>query len=154
MKREQSLLGRALAALARREMSQAELRRRLLPYAEDADEVERVLADLKERGWQSDERFAESFVHGRQHRYGRLRLAYDLGGRGVDGELIRAHLPDRDSERRTACAVLRKKYREPPQTPAEKQKAARFLAGRGFDADAAYYALRHAWQADEAENWE
>ena len=62
---------------------------------------------------------------------------------------IEAALPDRDSERATACAVLRKKFKQPPADFAAQQRAARFLAYRGFDHDTIRHALDKAWQDEE-----
>ncbi len=140
-----SLRSRALDLLSRREMSQAELRRKLAPYAEDPAEIDALLQEFADRNWQSDQRYAESYVYSKSSRYGRLRLAQGLQQQKLDNELIAATLPDRDSERTTACAVLAKKFKQPPADWNERQRAARFLAYRGFDHDTIRHALAHAW---------
>ena len=144
-----SLRSRALDLLSRREMSQAELRRKLTPYAEDPAEIDALLQEFAERNWQSDRRYAESYVYSKSSRYGRLRLAQGLQQQKLDSELIEAALPGRDSERATACAVLRKKFKQPPADFAAQQRAARFLAYRGFDHDTICHALDKAWQDEE-----
>lgn len=151
MKPVKSLRARALAYLSRREMSKAELRRKLLPYAEETEEVDALLQELAERHWQSDNRYAESYVHGKSSRYGRLRLAKSLSQQGVDEETIAAVLPEPDAERRTACEVLRKKCKVPPATPQEYARAQRFLAYRGFSGEHIRYALQHAWSEEDRE---
>lgn len=140
-----SLRSRALDLLSRREMSQAELRRKLLPYAETPAEIDDLLHDLAKRHWQSDQRYVESYIHSKSNRYGRLRLAHELQQQQIDGELINAALPSRESECKTACAVLHKKFKQPPAEYADRQRAARFLAYRGFAADTIRYALEQAW---------
>ena len=57
-----TLRQRAMALLGRREYSLAELRQKLRPFASDGKRLEAVLADLVARDWQSDARFAESWV--------------------------------------------------------------------------------------------
>lgn len=126
-------------------MSKAELRRKLLPYAEEPEEVDALLQDLAARHWQSDSRYAESYVYSKNSRYGRLRLAQSLSRQGVDEEIIASVLPERDVERQTACVVLRKKCKTPPSTPQEYARAQRFLVYRGFSGEHIRYALQHAW---------
>jgi len=48
--------------LARREHAELELRRKLRQREFPDEEIDAALADLKQRGWQSDERFAEMLI--------------------------------------------------------------------------------------------
>ena len=64
-----SLRSRALDLLSRREMSQAELRRKLAPYAEDPAEIDALLQEFADRNWQSDRRYAESYVYSKAPDY-------------------------------------------------------------------------------------
>ena len=45
--------------------------------------------------------------------------------------------------------MLRKKFKQPPADFAAQQRAARFLAYRGFDHDTIHHALDKAWQDEE-----
>ena len=84
---------RCLAALGRREYSRAELAAKLGEFP--AEDVAAVLETLAERGWQSDARFAESYLRG--HRgYGRLKMRHELEARGIRGELLRETLDSAD----------------------------------------------------------
>ena len=56
---ETTLLDRALACLARREHSRAELARKLASHAESADALTALLDDLESRRLLSDARYAE-----------------------------------------------------------------------------------------------
>lgn len=87
-----TLRQRAMALLGRREYSLAELRQKLRPFASDGKRLEAVLADLVARDWQSDARFAESWVRSHAPRQGVLRLQQDLRQRGVSAEVIAAAL--------------------------------------------------------------
>ena len=135
MKEGKSLKARALDLLARREYSRLELKRRLAPHAESEDEIDSLLAELSDRQWQSDERYAEAFIHSKSRSRGRLRLQQELAAKGVDESLVRANLPDRDTELANALAVLHKKFAAPPQDFQEKQKQIRFMLYRGFEMD-------------------
>ena len=117
-----SLRARALDILSRREISRVELKRKLAPHAESEEELDRVLAEFAECNWQSDERFAEAFVHSKSSRYGSLRLKQSLAAKGIDADTAREFLPDADSELQTAIAVLRKKFKAPATDVKEKQK--------------------------------
>ena len=145
MKPEKSLRARALDILSRRETSRLELRRKLTPYAEDADELEAVLDEFAERNWQSDTRFAETLIASKSSKHGRLRLQQELAAKGVDEALIRQHLPSREAEREHAAEVLRKKFGQPAASFAEKQKQMRFLLYRGFDMDTVQAVMKIDW---------
>lgn len=157
MKPRLSLKGRALQWLAQREHSRLELRRKLLRRLRDearhdpggaqavpADhpaEVEAVLDWLQAHRYLSDERFVESRVHARAARFGNLRIQQELSQHGV--ELTPDIVSElRDSETARAREVHRRKFGSPPATPADRARQARFLAGRGFSAEAVWQVLR------------
>lgn len=148
MKSPPNLRQRALAILARREISRAELAKKLQAHCQDADELQALLDDLAERHWQSDARYAEAYVHSKAPRHGRLRLQQALSSQGVDADTIRALLPNSTTETAHAVDVLRKKFKQPPANAAEGAKCMRFLAYRGFDSDTVRRALAQAWQTD------
>ncbi len=128
-----SLKGRALAYLARREHSRAELTRKLKPYAECSDALEALLDELVGAGWLSDQRFAESLVHRRANRFGARRLLDELKQHALDEALLeRVDQQLRESEAERAKAVWEKKFGTLPTTFNERAKQARFLVGRGF----------------------
>ncbi len=128
-----SLKGRALNYLSRREYSRAELSRKLMPFADDADALEALLDSLVRDGWLSDARFAESVVHRRAARMGATRIVSELKRHAVGEALIgEVNAQLRETELARAQAVWRKKYGQLPTTPAERARQARFLAARGF----------------------
>lgn len=128
-----SLKGRALGYLSRREYSRAELSRKLMPFADEANPLEALLDTLEREGWLSDSRFAESLIHRRASRLGTSRIVGELKRHAVSQTLIEetgAQL--RETELARAQAVWSKKYGELPQTLTERARQARFLAARGF----------------------
>lgn len=128
-----SLKARALGYLSRREHSRAELRRKLTPHAESADEVEALLDWLEGENWLSNTRFAESVVHRRAGRYGTARLMQELKthelGADALGE-VKAQL--QASEMARAKAVWERRFGRPPADMAERAKQVRFMVARGF----------------------
>ena len=130
--------GAAVRLLARREHSQVELRRKLRTRGHRPDAVERALTRLGEYGYQSDARFAESFVRSRVDRgQGRLKIVAALRERGIEDDIASALLDLGEPEwRRLATAALNKRFGDAaPAGRAEWVKRARFLAGRGFTSD-------------------
>ncbi|WP_107878791.1 recombination regulator RecX [Neisseria animaloris] len=148
MKPQKSLRARALDILARQEISRAEFKRKLAPYAESKEELDKLLEEFAGRNWQSDERFAEAYIHSKSRMHGRLRLKQALVVKGVAEETAREFLPDRESELQTAVAVLRKKFKRPGSDLKETQRQMRFLAYRGFDMDIIREALKSDWEED------
>ena len=74
MKAEKSLRARALDLLSRGEYSRLQLTQKLAKHSEDEAEISALLDDLAERGWQSDERYAEVLIHSKSQRLGNRRL--------------------------------------------------------------------------------
>jgi regulatory protein len=131
--RPRSLESRALACLARREFSRAELRARLAPHAESAEALEAVLDKLALRKLLSEERFVESLVRRRSARFGSARIRQELRSHQVDAAQVREVVHALDAtEFERAREVWRKRFREPAASREERLKQMRFLAARGF----------------------
>jgi regulatory protein len=140
---EPSLRQRALAYLARREHSRLELKRKLAPHTEDADELDRLLDDFAKRGWLSEQRFVEQVVQARSTKYGSRYIAHELRQKGVDETLIEQALPQlQEEELATARAVWEKKFGRLPEDQKERAKQVRFLLSRGFSQSVIMKVLR------------
>jgi len=127
---------RALNYLARREYTRDELYRKLLPYAEESDSLEDLLADFKARGWLSEQRFVEQVVHARSDRYGSRYITHELREKGVAEDLIELALPQlKENDLETARTVWAKKFGKLPEDAKERAKQMRFLQSRGFGLD-------------------
>ena len=137
----QALRRRAIACLARREHSRAELAQKLAARFEaDSGEIDTVLDELVAQGLQSDQRFAESWVRSKAARFGSARLRHDLLAKGVAAELVEAVLAEAISgeeskegdEAARARALWQHRFGQPATDVRERAKQARFLQGRGF----------------------
>ena len=138
-----TLRARALKALARREHSRQELQVKLQPFAEDPDEVTRLLDELERRGWLSEARFVEHTTTVRRRRFGAARILHELREKGVSASaLASAQSRLKDSEIDAARAVWKKKFGRLPSTLEERAKQSRFLASRGFSAEVVHRVLR------------
>jgi regulatory protein len=130
------LLQRAVAALARREHSRAELARKLARWLEEdqgAADIEAVLDELQRRKLLSEERYAASVVRARAMRYGDARVAQDLRSRGVPPDVAKAALAGlRGSEYARARAQWARRFKSLPATLEERARQVRFLQARGF----------------------
>lgn len=132
-----TLRQRAVALLARREHSRAELARKLGRFAADAAEIDAVLDELGRRKLLSDDRFAEARARSLGARVGAARLEYELRARGVDAAAIaRVTAAARSSEIDRARAAWQKRFGRAPAGAAERAKQARFLQSRGFSFEA------------------
>ena len=94
MNPQKTLRARALDILSRQEISRAELKRKLAPHAENEEEIERVLNEFADRRWQSDERYAEAYIHSKSRKHGSLRLKQALAQKG-GAEIGRASCRER-----------------------------------------------------------
>ena len=126
MRPPKTLRARALDILSRQEVSRVGLKRKLAPHAESEEELEKVLDEFAERNWQSDQRYAEAYIHSKSNRYGTLRLKQALAQQGIDADDCRELLPDREDELQTAISVLRKKFKQEAEDLKEKTKTSAF----------------------------
>jgi regulatory protein len=132
-KAQPSLHARAMRFLARREHSREELRRKLAAKAAEGENVDALLDDLAQRGWLSDARYAEQAIRAKARRYGPIKTAHVLRGKGLDEETIaagfRAAGVDGESNLET---VWKARFKELPHNDRERARQVRFLQGRGF----------------------
>ncbi|HMV00371.1 MAG TPA: recombination regulator RecX [Rhodocyclaceae bacterium] len=131
----------ALRLLARRDYSRAELRTRLAPRAESAEQLESLLENLEASQLLSDHRYARQRVVSRSPRLGNARLRQELKASGVDEEAIAAALPEAGDEVERCRAVWSRKFGVVPGGAEERARQQRFLQYRGFSADAIRRAL-------------
>ncbi|MDB4041856.1 recombination regulator RecX [Methylophilaceae bacterium] len=133
-----SLKKRALYYLGKREYSKAELRKKVLAYAEslgiEKDDIEHMLSELEKDSWLSDKRFTEQFIYSRKNKFGIKKIVYELKSKGVDDQII-SHAIDsiRSEEFILAQGIWKKKFKDLPIDNDEKAKQTRFLQGRGID---------------------
>ena len=132
-----SLKGRALRLLAQREHSRAELLRKLGPHEEAPGELAQALDELQAKGFISEPRVVESVLHRRAARLGAGRVKQELQAKGVSAEAVAQAVERlRGTEVERAREVWRKKFGEPAADPSGRAKQMRFLASRGFGAEA------------------
>mgnify|MGYP001793430935 CR=1 FL=1 len=129
--------------LARREHTRAELLRKLGPHAESAAQIELLLDQLTARGWLSETRFAESRANALARKFGSRKIEYDLKSRGVSAEVVdRAVEQALVHEFENCRTAWQRKFGTLPQDAAERGRQMRFLAGRGFSAEAVRQVLK------------
>lgn len=138
----------AVNALTRRGHSVAELRKKMKEKLYEAQEIESVLHLLISKGFLNDASYAESLCSILSARGdGKRKIAGKLRMKGIDPELIKetlSSLEEQIPEEEAALASLQKKssalLRE--EDPCKrKEKALRFLAGRGFGLQACFRAF-------------
>jgi len=135
----------AIYSLAMREHSRQELYKKLIQkeYSADVD-INKLLDELEASGYQSDQRFTESFIRYRVScGQGKVKISNDLKMRGVSASLISQSMQQSDANWNVLASQLReKKYGENiPHDYKEKAKQMRFLLSRGFDAEMIRYAI-------------
>ncbi len=130
-----AIMRKAVALLALRERSRAELVQKLSDFFSDADSalIESVLDELESKKYLSDERFARVRLMLRSSRYGDRRLRDELRQSGISESSIDSAFEDlKETEYERAKALWDRKFGEITKDPKEKAKQFRFLASRGF----------------------
>ena len=140
----------ALRLLAQREHSQRELFQKLSQRGFSREVIEQTLTTLRDEGWQSDTRFAASYLRARLARgHGALTIAAELRHRGVDAEAIEAAWQEESPDWfALAVAQRRRQFGAAALSVDERRKAYRHLTQRGFRHDEAMAALDAPPEAD------
>lgn len=128
-----NLRAKAIACLARREHSRAELALKLARFSADKLAIEALLDALAEQNLLSERRAAQSIVRARSDRQGSLRVAGELRARGITGDLAAEMLHDlKSTEAARAQALWERKFGAPAGDAQSRAKQMRFLQARGF----------------------
>ncbi|MES2415879.1 MAG: recombination regulator RecX [Pseudomonadota bacterium] len=132
-----SLKGRALRYLAAREHSRAELERKLAHHEEVPGQLAQVLDELEAKDFISEARVVESVINRKAGRFGAARVRHELLGKGLGSEALAEAMDGlKATEIHRAREVWRKKFGAPAGDAAARSKQVRFLASRGFGAEA------------------
>lgn len=144
--RERAAVDLAFRFIARRDRTVAEVRRQLERKAVDGDAIDHAVAELAAQGYLDDAAYARRFAEDRVtlDGWGSDRIERKLVDLGVDREHISAALAGRDvgTELDAAIALLRRRWREPPATPRDRERALGFLVRKGYGLEVAYDAIR------------
>jgi regulatory protein len=145
VKKALSLRERAIAHLAQREHSRAELARKLARHADDPAEIPPLIDELAGRKLLSDERYAEVRANALARKFGATRIAWELRAKGVgDAAIAQATREVRATELTRAREAWEKRFGRAPRSAAERAKQVRFLQGRGFSFETIRRILRGA----------
>lgn len=141
----QRLYLKAIELLSRREHGAAELSSKLSQRFKDVDQLNAligsVLLHLQESGYQSDQRYAESYARSRvSSGFGKQRIAMELKQKGiaadiVDGALAEVFEAGGVDEFDQLENLWGKKFGHLPDDAKSRAKQVRFLVGRGFSFD-------------------
>lgn len=162
-----ALLDYAVKSLGAKMKSERDLRRKLqeraAPDEGGREDVERVMAKLKELGYLSDERFAADYARLRQEneKLGRRRVQQGLMQKGVPqavvSEAVGAQYDEVDEAALARQYVERKRLKPPSGDREQKQKETakimRRLVAAGFSSRAVWKVLRD-WGGSEVEEVE
>ncbi|HMJ37522.1 MAG TPA: RecX family transcriptional regulator [Baekduia sp.] len=129
-----------------RDRTVLEVRRHLEAKRVEPDTIEQTIAELLELSYLDDARFARRFVEDRRtlDHWGNERIERKLLSSGIAGDLVEAALADRDDggELEAALTVLSRRFREPPETDRDRERALGFLVRKGYELEVAYDAIR------------
>jgi len=133
----QAVRAAAVALLARRDHSGAELTQRLVSRGYSPEQVTVTVGELRAGRILDDARYAEHYVAYRAERgQGPVRIAAELGQLGVDQAVITAAIESGPDWRSLAREVRIGRFGlAPPRARAEQGRQARFLQYRGFSSD-------------------
>ncbi|PYQ89316.1 MAG: hypothetical protein DMG02_14285 [Acidobacteria bacterium] len=139
----------ALKMLARRELSEAQVRQRLARRGHPSDDIEDAIARLREERAIDDTRVAESIARTQTalKKRGKLRVRRQIESAGIAGATAKRAVDDvcssiDDAALLEASLLKRLHGRERIADDREFQRLYRYLIGQGFDPDQVLGILR------------
>ena len=148
---EAELFEYAVKSLGARMQSVRDLKRKMKdraePGPEGEEQIDRVLARLKEMRYLSDERFAADFTKLRQENrsFGRRRVQQDLQQKGIASDVIASTLDTAYEDVDEAALVRQYLERKRIPAPMDEKSTARVLrrlTGAGFSTKTIFKVLR------------
>lgn len=122
-----------LYLLSKREYSEAEIRHKLQLKEYNTQEIEQAIEQAQANKWQSDERFAISYVRYRsQQGYGPRRLKQELQLKGVKEWIISQAIDEAEVDFFELAERLFEKKRPSHWDIKAKQKMWRYMVSHGF----------------------
>jgi len=144
--RLQLALDLAYRYLAKRDRTEAEVRRQLAGKDVDHKAVDGAIEALLRQSYLDDSRYARMFAEDRRtlDDWGPERIERRLLALGVDPALVTEALSARDAvgELEAAIALLRRRLPAVPENDRERERALRILVRKGYDLELAYDAVR------------
>lgn len=142
-----SVTAKAIQALSYRDLSKAQLRKKLLATSFEepltTEKLEQTIHKLESLGYLDDQRYARNQARTMARRMGNRKIAYQLKQKGLNSADIDEVLGElKDSEFERAYQVWLKKFGQLPEDRAQKDKQIRFLMNRGFSLSCIYQILR------------
>jgi regulatory protein len=132
----------ALKMLARRDLSEAQVRQRLARHGHDPESIDAAVARLKGERAIDDGRVAEAIARRETvaKRRGRLRVERQIASAGITGATARRAVDEIfgeiDGEALIEAALTRRlRGRTTIQDDAEFHRLCRYLTGQGFETD-------------------
>jgi regulatory protein len=130
-----------------RDRTVLEVRRHLEAKRVEPDTIEQAVAELSALGYLDDARFAQRFVEDRRtlDNWGNERIERKLVASGIDADLITAALVTGDAaetQLEAALTILTRRFRTPPETGRDRERALGFLVRKGYELETAYDAIR------------
>ena len=135
-----------LRHLNRRDRTEAELRRHLAAKEVGEAEADAAIAEIARMGYLDDARYARTFAEDRRNfdGWGAERIERRLLELGVDPDQVAAAIGARDGEGELEAALelLRRRFRVPPASERERERALGMLVRKGYELELAYDAVR------------
>lgn len=143
---EQSLAS-AYAYLGSRDRTASEMRAHLGKRTDcDSEQIEAVIAELTEKRYLDDERYARCFAEDRRNldSWGTERIYRRLLELGIERETAKlaAQPEDREQELEAAITLLRRRVKLITEDPRARQRALGLLMRRGYSQAVSYEAIR------------
>ena len=131
---------KAYSLLSKRDYSVAVMRKKLFDFActDSPDDfceitIERIIDDLKEKNWLSDERVVSTYLNSKGNLYGEKRIWFELKKIGIDHQVIEKILQTFEfCDYEKAKVILSKKFKGQATSIKEKVKRRDYLMRRGF----------------------
>jgi regulatory protein len=134
-----------------RDRTVVEVRRHLESKRVEPDTIDQSIAELQAQDYLDDARFARRFTEDRRtlDNWGNERIERKLQSAGVAADLITAALHGATesgiapaSQFDAALTTLRQRFRVPPESEKDRNRALGFLVRKGYELQTAYDAIR------------
>jgi len=146
----------ALRMLARRELSEAQVRQRLARRSHDSDQIDDAVARLKQEGAIDDRRVAEAIARTEMslRKRGRLRVKRKIESAGISSAVAKGAIDETfdaiDADALLEAALAKRlRHGKSVSNDREFNRLYRYLVSQGFEPDRVLARLKRARQDRE-----
>ncbi|GHU63844.1 regulatory protein RecX [Clostridia bacterium] len=142
---------KVITLLAKQDYTEKELRNKLLSAFYPEQVIQKLLMEMKQRGYVDDLRYAQHYIEQKSSKMSKLKLQIQLRNKGIEKEIFSSLLEEQNiDEAEQIKKYIESKFRNVSlQDRKEKYKVYQFFARKGYSSEEIFRVLEEVERGEE-----